>query len=145
MLSPNSLRVLECLGIYGKLSAQGYNFEEIAFKNHDEVTPDHYFLGEKKTYGYKALRVYWRILLDELRWRVHELGIPIHYGKRFDKVISESDNGVTFTFVDGSTSSADLLVGTDGIHSTVRKYIAPAISPLYSGQVAVTCTNHVQR
>jgi 2-polyprenyl-6-methoxyphenol hydroxylase-like FAD-dependent oxidoreductase len=140
MLSPNALRVLECLGIYEKLRTQGYNFEEIAFKNHDEITTDHYFLGDEKTYGYKALRIYRRILLDELRWRVHELGIPIHYGKRFDKVISESDNGVIFAFADGSTSSADLLVGTDGIHSTVRKYIAPAISPLYTGQVAVTCT-----
>lgn len=40
---------------------------------------------------------------------------------------------------DGSINTASLLVGADGIHSGVRRRIAPDISPVYSGQLAVGC------
>ncbi|KAF2809442.1 FAD/NAD(P)-binding domain-containing protein, partial [Mytilinidion resinicola] len=70
---------------------------------------------------------------------VNQLHIPVTYGLKFSHIISEDDNGVSFAFVDGTRASADILVGADGIHSTVRKYVAPGIVPKYSGQVAITC------
>ncbi|KAK7191951.1 FAD/NAD(P)-binding domain-containing protein [Paraphaeosphaeria sporulosa] len=139
MLSPNALRILDTLGLYGRLSAQGYNFETIAYKNQAEVTTDRYYLGDEKTYGYKALRVYRQTLLTELRVMAKQLQIPITYGVKFSHIISEDDSGVSFAFTDGTVASADILIGADGIHSTVRKYIAPGVVPKYSGQVAITC------
>src|ERR1051326_8270319 len=139
MLSPNALRVLDNLGVYKKLRAQGYNFESIAFKNHEEITTDLYYLGEEKLYEYKALRVYRQILLTELRNLANERRIPIVYGQKFSHIVSEDKTGVTFAFTDGSLEHADILVGADGIHSTVRKYVAPGIVPKYSGTVAITC------
>lgn len=139
MLSPNALRILDTLGIYERLHPQGYNFETIDFKNHDQITTDKYYLGHEKLYQYKALRVYRQILLTELRAEVKKLEIPVVYGVKFSHIISETDNGVDFAFTDGTHATADILVGADGIHSTVRKYIAPGVVPKYSGMVAITC------
>src|SRR5436189_1294657 len=108
MLSPNALRILDSLGLYKRLSSQGYNFESISFKNHEEVTTDLYYLGDEKLYEYKALRVYRQILLTELRNMVNNCKIPVVYGQKFSHVISDSKDGVVFGFTDGSTGSADL-------------------------------------
>lgn len=138
MLSPNALRILEFLGVYQRIQDKGYNFESLAFKNAKEETIDTYLMGSKERYDYKALRIYREVLLNELRAMVKERGIPIEYQKKFSHVISEDDRGVTFAFVDKSTKTSALLVGADGIHSTVRKYITPVI-PRYAGFLAVTC------
>jgi 2-polyprenyl-6-methoxyphenol hydroxylase-like FAD-dependent oxidoreductase len=139
ILSPNALRILDILGLYERLYKKGYNFETIEYKNHDQVTTDYYYLGSEKLYGYKALRIYRQVLLTELRAEVKNLDIPITYGVKFSHIISEDGNGVSFAFTDGTHVTADILAGTDGIHSTVRKYIAPEVVPEYSGSVAVTC------
>lgn len=46
------------------------------------------------------------------------------------------DEGVQMTFQDGTTATADLLIGSDGIHSEVRKQFVPDKSALYSGKIA---------
>jgi 2-polyprenyl-6-methoxyphenol hydroxylase-like FAD-dependent oxidoreductase len=139
MLSPNALRILDTLGLYERLYKKGYNFETIDFKNHDQITTDYYYLGNEKLYGYKALRIYRQVLLTELRAEVKNLEIPVTYGVKFSHVIFEDDKGVDFAFTDGTHATADILVGADGIHSTVRKYVAPDVVPKYSGSVAITC------
>lgn len=139
MLSPNALRVLDSLGVYQRISGKGYNFTNLAFKNGNEETTDLYPLGDKQKYGYNALRIYRQILLDELRATVHARNIPIVYQKKFSHVLTESQDQVSFQFTDGTSASANLHIGTDGIHSTVRKYLTPSTTPGYSGFLAITC------
>jgi 2-polyprenyl-6-methoxyphenol hydroxylase-like FAD-dependent oxidoreductase len=139
MLSPNALRILDTLGLYDRLKMQGFNFETVEYRNHDQVTTDVYYLGQQKLYGYKALRIYRQILLTELRAEVKKLGIPVTYGVKFSHIVSENNCGISFALTNGTTLSADILIGADGIHSTVRNYIAPNITPKYSGSVAITC------
>ena len=51
-------------------------------------------------------------------------GIAVQHGKRLVDV-REDPSGVTAVFSDGSTATADVLVGADGIRSTVRSLIDP--------------------
>jgi 2-polyprenyl-6-methoxyphenol hydroxylase-like FAD-dependent oxidoreductase len=51
-------------------------------------------------------------------------GIRIEYGKRLVDV-DDTPLGITARFADGSTASGDVLIGADGIHSTVRTLIDP--------------------
>jgi 2-polyprenyl-6-methoxyphenol hydroxylase-like FAD-dependent oxidoreductase len=44
--------------------------------------------------------------------------------------------GVTATFADGRHERGDLLVGADGIRSTVREVLWPEVQPRYAGYVA---------
>jgi 2-polyprenyl-6-methoxyphenol hydroxylase-like FAD-dependent oxidoreductase len=60
-------------------------------------------------------------------------GIRIEYGRRLASA-EDTGDGVTATFTDGSTATADILVGADGIRSTVRILIDPdAPGPAYGG------------
>ncbi|MGA9323675.1 MAG: FAD-dependent monooxygenase [Xanthobacteraceae bacterium] len=48
----------------------------------------------------------------------------------------QSDRGVVAHFSDGAAAEADLLIGADGLRSTVRQACLPTIVPLYAGYVA---------
>jgi len=58
-----------------------------------------------------------------------------HRGKGVDG-FSQDAGGVTVNFSDGETVRADLLVGADGIRSTIRQQCAPELMPLYAGYTA---------
>ena len=138
MLSPNALRVLDAVGVYERIRNKGFHFETLAFNNEHHETTDVYYFGHEQLYGYKALRVYRQILIDELKLMLEECGIEVKYETRFTHVIVETAENVEFAFADGSVSAASLLIGADGIHSTLRKTLHPTVEPRYLGFVGVT-------
>lgn len=72
-------------------------------------------------------------LYGALQQLAADRGIMTHYGKRL--VRAEDDGSVVIAqFADGSTAVADVIIGADGVHSTVRKLIDPAApGPNYTG------------
>ena len=131
LLSPNALRVLDTLGVYDRIRAKAYHFETFEFKDGDDKTTDIYYFGSEKLYGYQAVRIMRRFLIDELKAMVTENGIKIVYDAKLTKVVSESADEVNFEIQD-KPHSASLLIGADGIHSSVRKFFDP-VRPVYSG------------
>lgn len=140
MLAPNALRVLDSVGLYSRLKPLGWSFATLTYKDEHLNTTGSYDFGIPSKHGYNALRIYREELLTEIRRAADERGIPIHHGHRFSHVVDETPEGVTFAFDDGATRSASLLIGADGIHSTVRQHVVPALAeegPTYSGLCAV--------
>ncbi len=58
-----------------------------------------------------------------------------HHGRQLTRIEHE-DNSVTAHFIDGSCVSGDLLIGCDGIRSSVRSIVLPEVRPVYAGYVA---------
>jgi 2-polyprenyl-6-methoxyphenol hydroxylase-like FAD-dependent oxidoreductase len=58
-----------------------------------------------------------------------------HAGQQLER-IEQTDRAVTAIFADGSRQSADLLIGADGLRSTVRERLLPELKPSYAGYVA---------
>ncbi|WP_448044981.1 FAD binding domain-containing protein [Bradyrhizobium liaoningense] len=58
-----------------------------------------------------------------------------HHGKNLVEA-TELDDQVVARFADGTQVSADLLIGADGLFSSVRAKFAPDVSPAYAGYIA---------
>jgi 2-polyprenyl-6-methoxyphenol hydroxylase-like FAD-dependent oxidoreductase len=76
---------------------------------------------------------------DDLHRALHHAaaaaGMPIEHGRRLIGA-TEHAGGVTATFHDGGTATADVLIGADGIRSAVRRLIDPdAPGPNYTGMI----------
>lgn len=74
----------------------------------------------------------------ERLYRILRDGFPperYHRGKGL-KGFEQDGHGVTAHFSDGSSARADVLIGADGIRSTVRQQLLPQLAPLYAGYVA---------
>jgi 2-polyprenyl-6-methoxyphenol hydroxylase-like FAD-dependent oxidoreductase len=71
----------------------------------------------------------YRSLRDPLSDESYRLGMSL-------RRVEQDAQSVTAVFADGSRVSGDLLVGADGVRSTVREQFLPDIEPNYAGYVA---------
>lgn len=137
MLAPNALRLLDSLGIYGKLKGRGFSFSTVEFRDEHDSINDIWQMGNREKYGYEALRVSRTVFLDVLRDAITERNIEVKYAHEYSHVIQEDTEGVTFALKDGTEVRTTILVGADGIDSQVRKAVAPQVKPVYSGTLAI--------
>lgn len=140
MLSPNSLRLFDNMGIYDDLKRHGYSFDTLYFRDINGSLKETYPFGGVEKYGYSGLRVYRFQLIDLLLEKVNAMKVPIHFNHKFSHVVSECKDTVTWQLVDGSTKESSLLIGADGIHSRVRKHMYPDLSPKFTGIAGITAT-----
>ena len=55
-----------------------------------------------------------------------------HLGRTFERV-EQDERGVRVQFADGGVEHADIMVGGDGVRSSVRGQLAPEVQPVYAG------------
>lgn len=121
-LQGNALRELRRLGVWDRVRAEGYAFDSLGLRAPDPhgtllaEFPDQRTGGPDlpATVGMTRPALA-RILHD----RTGEAGAKIRYGVGPEAVEQHAD-GVTVRFTDGSTGRYDLVVGADGIRSTIR-------------------------
>ena len=74
------------------------------------------------------------VLHDILSTRVRAAGIEVRLGLTVDQLVQD-DDGVNVVLTDGSTARYNLVVGADGIYSTMRPMIFPdAPAPQFTDQ-----------
>jgi 2-polyprenyl-6-methoxyphenol hydroxylase-like FAD-dependent oxidoreductase len=84
--------------------------------------------------GTTALTMRRADLYHALLGEAWDRGIPIEHGKRLIDATLSPGGGVVARFDDGTEAAAELLIGTDGIHSQTRRIIDPkSPGPRYTG------------
>ncbi len=134
----NGVKVLNWLGLGPQVAALGGRMDDMAY--YDGHTGDEMcrfslapVTAQTGQRPYPVARADLQQLMMDAVGSAH-----IHLGKQLTDV-SEADGVVTATFADGSTDTADLLIGADGARSLVRDYVTEpsGIRPerTYSGYV----------
>lgn len=130
---PNSMKVLRGIGVEGRLRERAH-----APYSHLNRVGD---TGEVKRELPMPEDLYGAPFLCMHRADLHEAlasVVPseiIHLGK---KLVALEQNGgpVTLSFADGSTATADAVIGADGVHSLVRDIIVGPDKPIHRGRIA---------
>ncbi len=138
-LSANAVRVLASLGLLEQLTerASVADGKQVRLWNTGQAW-NLFDLGpvSQERYGFPYLLLHRADLHDVLRARLAEVAPgALRLGQRLESFAEHADR-VDLHFADGSTDSADLLVGADGVHSVVRTQLFGPSEPKFSGCVA---------
>lgn len=134
MLFPNSLRILDSLGVYATIHQQGFDMTTTAVKDASFKTLKTIQISKPERYGYAALRIKRDVLVGSLVAAAKKSGISVNYEHRLIGIV-EQDSGAKCRFSNGLTKSASIVVGADGLRSSVREISFPgAPAPAYTGQ-----------
>jgi FAD-dependent urate hydroxylase len=134
----NGVKVLNWLGLGPEVAALGGRMDDMAY--YDGHTGDELCrFSLAPVTAQTGQRPYPVARADLQQLMMDAVGSArIHLGKQLTDV-SEADGIVTATFADGSTDTADLLIGADGARSLVRDYVTEPVGirpeRRYSGYV----------
>ncbi|MCW7941327.1 monooxygenase [Streptomyces hygroscopicus] len=132
-LASNGMRALAQLDASDAVTAIGFPLRSMRLLDDRGGELAHAPLGEADNalLQYRCLRR--GELNAALQAEVRRRGIGLSHGARLVSVENGRDR-VTARFADGSAATGDLLIGADGLHSTVRRLIAPGLQPVHAGQ-----------
>lgn len=141
-LSPNALRVLDHVGIYGKLRKLGWNYDFVSMISVGGKYLGSHSWGGLSKFHYHCLRINRDVVRQALLKEVREHEIPIYLGKKCTQVSEDSDE-VALVFEDGEIVQSDFVIGADGIHSVVRQHLYPGSHAQYTG--LLVALGHTQK
>lgn len=124
-LQGNALRVLKQVGVWEQVEAAGYSFDSLGLRAPDPAGTLIVEMPDVRTGGPDlpaTCGVYRPELARFLINRARSLGVVVKFGLE-PTAITQDDTGVDVTLSDGSTARYDLVVGCDGIRSSVRSLV----------------------
>ena len=132
-MMPNSMNVLRGIGVEDRLRAIA--FSPYSHLNRDGMTGE--IMRElpmpESLYGAPYLCMHRADLHDALASAIP--GDIIHLGKKLVG-LDHAGGPVTLRFADGSSATADAVIGADGVHSIVRDLIVGPDAPVHKGRIA---------
>jgi 6-hydroxynicotinate 3-monooxygenase len=132
-MMPNSMKVLRGIGIEPRL--REFSFAPYSHLNRvgdtGEITRE--LPMPEDLYNAPYLCMHRGDLHDALLSTVPS--DSIHTAKKLVG-LDQANGGVTLTFADGSRTTADAVIGADGVHSTVRDLIIGRDDPVHKGRIA---------
>jgi 2-polyprenyl-6-methoxyphenol hydroxylase-like FAD-dependent oxidoreductase len=134
-LQGNALRALDALGVWDRVLDSGYPAEGLVIRAPGPGAPVVMSLPEAKTGGpgYPAsLGMYRPDLMRVLHTAAAERGVNFHFGAALSG-LAEVSELVQLSVNGEPAGSYDLLIGADGLHSTVRDLIGIAVTPQRTG------------
>jgi len=131
-IHPNGARMLRRLGLGEELLRSGARWNDPQFRHPDDRLIAHWWSAIEA----ERIEVYGMHRADLLQMFLDRLPAEvIHPGHRCTG-FEQTANEATVLFDNGARISADVVVGADGIHSTLQQYVTPPSPPLPSGSVA---------
>ena len=134
-VSGPSLRAIEAIGLLPKFYQQGATTDGV-----DMYSADGTLLKSIPTPGMPNSKVIGAggimrpVLAKMLAEVTRQSGVQVKLGVTFTRIV-EQETCIDVEFTDGSRKSYDLVVGADGVYSSVRKAMFPdAPTPQYTGQ-----------
>ncbi|MFF8785203.1 FAD-dependent oxidoreductase [Streptomyces sp. NPDC015125] len=132
-LASNGMRALAQLDASDAVTALGFPLRSMRVLDDQGGEVAHVPLGEADDAAlrYRCLRR--GELTAALQAEAFRRGIELSHGARLVSV-ENGPSTVTARFADGGVATGDLLIGADGLNSTIRRSIAPGADPVYAGQ-----------
>jgi 2-polyprenyl-6-methoxyphenol hydroxylase-like FAD-dependent oxidoreductase len=124
-LQGNALRVFRRLGVWDEIEQHGYPFDTLGLRAPDADGSLIVELGDVRSGGPDlpaTVGMYRPTMASVLLERANEVGAKIRFGTTFTNLVQD-ETGVDVTFTDGSTGRYDLVVGADGVRSTIRSHL----------------------
>lgn len=132
-LASNGMRALGRFGCAAVVAEVGYPLDTLRVVDADGAEVACRPMGEPGTLtAFRCLRR--AELCSALYAEAVRRGIVVEHGRRITG-LAEDGGTVRVEFADGATATGDLLVGADGLRSTVRRLIDPTAAAVrYAGQ-----------
>lgn len=124
-LNVNGIAALRAVDMDGPVVARGFATPRMVIANGRGTVLADFPNGGALSDGTQAITITRPDLYAALREQAAARGIHTEYGKRLLGADRLPDH-VRARFADGTVAEADMLVGADGIHSTVRQLLDPA-------------------
>lgn len=136
VLSPNAMRVLDALGLGTELRDLGWALERGELHDARAGRLSRMDLRQiAERHGAPSLAIHRATLAALLASRIPTRAI--HHGRALGALRRvDTDGTLELTWSDGTRERARTVIGADGLHSPVRRYVAPEARVRYSGQVS---------
>ena len=131
-IQPNGVRMLKALGLGDGITRYGARWVDPQYLRSDGAfaasmwPPDQ--ASRIEFYGFHRADLL-SLFVDQLPPSI------IHTGHRCVGFEQDEEQAIV-TFANGARATADIVVGADGIHSTLQQFVVPSARPRFSGQVA---------
>lgn len=147
-MSANPMHVLRYLGLEDQVSKLGVRPGAYVFRLHDtgEVIQEFALSAEhERQHGAPYVQLHRADLHELLAEAARKLKPDLIHLNRRVTGFTETDKEVTLHFADGTKATGDVLVGADGLKSTIAHQIVGEVAATYTGDGAWRITVPVER